>query len=111
LYGSTSSEGAAAELRFLLERQSIAITKPTRIVRLRARIARIIDLEAPEAVGVTIENLTGPSWTVPQHIAAAADWLGLAGLLVPSARHHDPNLVILVSRIGADDSIEVVDME
>ena len=35
------------------------------------------------------------------------DWIGIPGLLVPGARHADPNLVILVNRLSPDDAFDV----
>ena len=51
----------------------------------------------------------GPDWSTAQLVGRAADWLGIAGMIVPSARHEDGNLVILVNRLAAEDFYELSD--
>jgi RES domain-containing protein len=110
LYCSTSAKGAEAELRYLLGRQSIDVTRPIEVVRIKARLARVcrvVDVAALASVGVSLDALTETDWNLPQTIASAADWMGLPGLLVPSARLADPNLVILVNHLAPDDFFDI----
>jgi RES domain-containing protein len=110
LYSATSAEAAEAEIRHLIARQSIEVTKPVRLYRLRVhltRVARVVNTQALRAVGISLEALLDERWDLPQKIAAAVDWMGIPGLLVPGARHPDPNLVILVNRLTPDDAFEL----
>ena len=110
LYCSLSRQGAEAELRAVLDRQPVPIKRPRRTYQLSARLSKVgraTDSAALVMAGVTLEDVVGPDWSVPQLLGAAADWLGLAGLIVPSARHEDGNLVIVVNRLAAGDYYEV----
>lgn len=110
LYCSLTSRGAQIELQALLDRQSVAIRRAPVAHRLSvvlSRVARVSESAAFAAAGVDRDAVLGPDWTLPQTIGAAAEWLGLAGLLVPSARHDDGNLVILSGELGPADHCQL----
>lgn len=72
----------------------------------------MIDLREPGALsthGYPLEVLTDVAWDVPQRLGGAVAWLGIGGLIVPSARHSDGNLVVYVANLAAGDMVEVVD--
>ena len=109
LYCSTSAEGAEAELRYHLDRQPVRPTRPIRVVELDVHLERVLDLTDPVLLGeagIPLEQLAAEAWHLPHKIAEAVDWLRIAGLLVPSARHPARNLVILVNRLGSAESYD-----
>ena len=96
----------------MLDRQSVGVSKPIRVLELKVRldrIARIVDVHALTSAGVSLEAITDEHWNLPNKIAAAVDWMGVAGLLVPSARHADANLVILVNHLTPGEYIEPIE--
>ena len=110
LYCSLSRRGAETELRAVLDRQPVPVRRPRRTYRLSVGLSGVGNVVAPDfltASGVTRGDLVGPDWSMAQLVGRAADWLGIAGLLVPSARHEDGNLVILVNRLAAGDFFEL----
>lgn len=110
LYCALSKAGAEAELAAVIQRQSVPITKPVLTYRLSVRLSNVCDLlkgtESLAAAGMTREDLLNDTWKLPQRIGEAAEWLGVGGLLVPSARHDDGNLVVLVNKLGDGDFFE-----
>lgn len=103
LYCSLSREGADLELKSMLRRQPVPISKPIRIVGLKVKVERVIDLRTEgclDLAGVTRSQMVEESWIATRAVGAAAAWLGVGGLLVPSARHDDGNLVLFVSELG-----------
>lgn len=112
LYCSLSRLGAETELRAVLDRQPVPVRRPRRTNRLSVGLSSVGNVAAPDfltASGITRGDLVGPDWSTTQLVGRAADWLGIAGMIVPSARHEDRNLVILVNRLAADDSYEISD--
>jgi len=110
LYCSLSEDGAKAELAAVIGRESIPITKAVKTFSLSVRLSRICYLldDTPdlEAVGITRDSMISDVWNLPQMIGEAVEWMGVAGLVVPSARHEDGNLVILVNKLDLGDFFE-----
>ena len=103
LYSSLTQAGAEAELSALLERQSVFVTRERSTHRLRVRlskVARISESDPFVAAGVNRDTILSDDLGLPQRIGAAADWLGIGGLIVPSARHD-----------GSYDYFELVDTD
>lgn len=110
LYCSLSRRGAETELRAVLDRQPVPVRRRRRTYRLSVGLSRVGNVGAPDflnASGITCGSLVGPDWSIAQLVGRAADWLGITGLIVPSARHEDGNLVILVNRLAAADYYEL----
>jgi len=77
-------------------------------------IVELVDLTAPDAldaVGLTIDDICADDHSPCQRVGGAAAWLASGGLLVPSARTEDSNLVILVGTLGLDDDLVIVNRE
>lgn len=111
LYCALSPEGASSEIAHVLSRQPVPVRKPLSMVQLKVRLSQVAVIVVSrefESIGITAGAVTGDDWSLPQRIGAAADWLGLGGLLVPSARHKDQNLVIFVNHLEAVDFFEVI---
>jgi RES domain-containing protein len=109
LYFPLDGQGALTEVAAVIARQPVPIRRPLRLYRFRVALHRTADLrdEAPASVGYPHEALVGEDWAEPSHAGAAANWLGLSGLLVPSARHHGSNLVVLVGNLGPTERLEL----
>lgn len=112
LYCSLTERGAALELAALLDREPRPIKRPRSMQKLAVRlgrVARVTESQAFLSAGAHLSSVLGADLAVPQRIGAAAEWLGLSGIIVPSARHHDGNLVIMANRlVPPDDYYELV---
>lgn len=110
LYCSLTPDGAVSELRNMLDRQPVPVRKPLVPYRIDVRVKRAVDLRggALAEVGLEEATLIDEDWTIPQRIGAGAAWLGIAALVVPSARHEAGNLVLFVNELLPDDVVELV---
>ena len=110
LYCSLSESGASAEHTSMISREPVTKTKPQRMARLRLSLGKVADIRNARVLrdlGFGPDELTGESWAPTQTVGAAAAWLGIAALLVPSARHVDGNIVVFVNNIAPDDQVDV----
>jgi len=110
LYCSLTREGAEVELRTVLSRQPIPVRRRLVPHRIRVSVARAADLRggALAEAGYEEDALTGEDWTAPQRIGAGAVWLGIAALIVPSARHGGGNVVVFVNELQPEDVVELL---
>jgi RES domain-containing protein len=110
LYFSLKPEGAQNELEAVIARQPVPIRRPLRLFQFRAVLDRIAYLtgDTLASVGYPVETLIGEGWAGPSTIGGAASWLGLSGLLVPSARHRGSNLVVFLQNLGPRERVELV---
>ena len=102
LYCSLSQRGAELELAALLDRQPRPVLRSRVMHKLEVRLAKVFRVTESEAflsAGVSRSAVLGRDTTLSQRIGAAAEWLGLRGLVVPSARHDDGNLVVITNRL------------
>lgn len=108
LYFSLTAEGAEAEMAKVIERQPRPVRRPLESHRFHLRLAQVADItdDALADVGFPTDALTGDRWNLPAHVGGAAAWLDMTGLLVPSARHADPNLVVFVNNLQPSDVLE-----
>jgi RES domain-containing protein len=61
-----------------------------------------------EPFGYPLSSFVGEDWSAAQEAGGAAAWLGISGLIVPSARHADGNLVVFVNQMGPNDTLELL---
>jgi RES domain-containing protein len=103
LYTSTERDGALAEVGYRLSLEPIwpsKIEHQMHQLSIKADNAlRFNDLAELEQVGVDIARYQSFDYTATQAIAAAAHFLQFDALVVPSARHTAPNIVIFLDRI------------
>lgn len=111
LYFSLTAEGAEAEMAKVIERQPRPVRRPLKTFRFRLEMAQVADItdDALADVGFPTDALTGERWKLPAHVGGAAAWLEMAGLLVPSARHADANLVVFVNNLQPSDVLEIAE--
>jgi hypothetical protein len=110
LYTSVVREGALAEIGYRL---SLEPVWPSRIEHeihaIRAQIGHALsfrNLDALAPLGVDIARYRSFEYGATQAIAAAANFLAVEGLIVPSARFDCANLVVFVERVPTLDLME-----
>lgn len=103
LYTSSEKDGALAEVGYRLSLEPIW---PSKIEHQIHRISitaenalRFRELAELERLGVDIARYESFEYTMTQAIAAAAHFLQFDALVVPSARHTAPNVVLFLDRI------------
>ena len=97
LYTSLSEDGALAEIYYHLSRQPVFSSSHVKINRLALCCDRVLifpDVAALAPLGVSAEDFHKDAYTRTQEIGAAARFLDLQGLIVPSARWDCGNLVL-----------------
>jgi RES domain-containing protein len=78
-------------------------------LQLRISLSKVADVRGSQqlrALGFGDDELAAEDWTTAQRVGAAAAWLGIAALLVPSARHADGNIVVFVNNLVPDDLVD-----
>ena len=105
LYTSLVREGALAEIGYRLSLQPVW---PSRIehevhhIEVAAeRTLRFADTASLAPLGVDVARYRSFEYAATQAIAAAANFLGFDGLIVPNARYDCTNLVIFTERAPA----------
>ena len=104
LYTSFERDGAIAEMSSWLALLVPAPTKPILVHRLEVRAAEVVTMDIAQLAAVGVDPATyetrcyvGMGEAPPsrsQEIGAALSFLGIDGLIVPSARHASNNLVL-----------------
>ena len=113
LYTALSRDGAIAELTYRWGMLTPQPSGPAAVSELK------IDLESSirivranfEILGIDEKNYAVLHYTRMQEIGAAAAFLELHGIIVPSARWQNENLIVFTDNLGAMDSLEVVKTE
>jgi hypothetical protein len=110
---SDHRSGVDSEMAAVLKRQSIPIRRPTRSVTFEVELAQVADLtgELLVPLGYGTKELVSDEWSLPAHVGGAANWLGLGGLLVPSARHAGANLVVYVNNLQPSDLLRPMEAD
>jgi RES domain-containing protein len=106
LYTALARDGALAEIHFHLSRQPVIPSKVQfHLYELAVRAAgllRLLDMAVLERLGIERERYAEPLYRQTQEIGDAAQFLGFAGLIVPSARWSGSNLVFFTDRLEPD---------
>lgn len=109
LYCSLDSGTASAEIDHLLSRQSVVITRQRTVYAVKVSLSRAADLRPHPWSQPFVYPYNRQEIADCQEIGAAAAWLGLSCLLVPSQRAPGDNLVIFVANLDIDDILEPVE--
>lgn len=109
LYCALEESTAIAEVKSVVDRQPVPVTKPLIAYRLNVRLGKVIDLSSVRSFkGVgSLAAYMSEDIRLPQHLGGAVRWLGVAGLLVPSARVDSTNLVIFTQNLATTDEINI----
>lgn len=106
IYTSSDADLALAEVRYNLGRQPRPVRPDLMLVLygIEVEIDEVVDLakaaQGLTKIGLPISALLSDSWTDSQAIGNTVAWLGRGGLLVPSARGAQQNLVIYPNTAG-----------
>lgn len=114
LYTSLERDGAIAEVAsFLAQLTPIPGPRPMKITRLAVSTARTIRLARVDlgALGVDLARYGERDYDRTQKIGAALVFLGLDGLIAPSARWSCDNLMIFGDNHALTEKLEAVDEE
>ena len=112
LYCSLTEGGARAEIDHLLALQPREIRVGVKIKQLEVSLRRILDLSGTDSfklLGHDVQDVLADDTSIPQNIGRAASWLGVPGLLVPSARHPGTNLVVFTNALAPEDRVDLID--
>jgi hypothetical protein len=111
LYTSLARAGALAEIGYRL---SLEPVWPSRLEHELHRITartdnslRFADRGSLSALAVDVRRYVSFEYSVTQAIAAAAFFLDFDGLIVPSARSIEPNLVVFTERLDVGERLKV----
>jgi hypothetical protein len=114
LYTSFERDGAVAEVvSFLVELNPMPGPRPVKVSRLGVSTAKTLRLTRAELenLGVDMARYGERDYSPTQRIGAALAFLGLDGLIVPSARWPCENLIIFVENHLLNEQLEVIDSE
>lgn len=113
LYTALSSDGALAELSFHWGMLNPRPTKPAVVSEMNVGLGSSIQIAKANfmQLGIDESRYGQIDYSRMQDIGAAAAFLGLHGILVPSARWACENLVIFVDNLESDQVLDVVKTE
>lgn len=112
LYTSTEEQGAMAEIYHHLSRAPVFSSSHVRIHQLNIRAERILifnEVSDMASLGIDEEAFRKGGYERSREIGAAARFLDMEGLVVPSARWPCNNLVLFLDRISDRDSLEIME--
>lgn len=92
----------ARDIRYLANQQ---------LTELEIAVSSVLDFRNPGTLGLTPEDLTGPSSEIPWLLAQAAVGRGAGGILVPSAALQGNNLVLFPSNLPSVLPVRIVRSE
>jgi RES domain-containing protein len=111
LYSSLVRDGALAEIGYRLSLEPVwpsrLVHEVHRIVARTQNSLRFADLASLEPLGIDPKRYATLDYTATQAVAAAAHFLGYDGLIVPSARYSDLNLVLFLERLDVAACLRV----
>jgi len=114
LYPSQARDGALAEVvSYLTQLTPLPLSRPLKVSRLGVSTAKTLRLArvSLERLGVDSARYGVRDYALTQKIGAALAFLGLDGLVAPSARWPCDNLMIYQSNHALTERLEVIDEE
>ncbi len=111
LYTSLERDGALAEIYHHLSRAPVFSSSHVRLNEMRVRTERTLvfdDVAALAQVGVDEEMFRRGDYARTSEIGAAARFLDMDGLIVPSARRDCTNLVLFPDRLAGLEQATLV---
>jgi RES domain-containing protein len=113
LYTSLTPEGALAEVAFHWSALAPRPTKPVVLHRIKVSARRTLRLGRGDlsSLGVVAERYAEINYSRTQQIGAAAAFLGLDGIVAPSARWQCDNLILFTDNLGFGEHISVLDKQ
>jgi hypothetical protein len=114
LYTSRERDGALAEIvSYLRLLTPMPLSRPLKVSRLGVSTAKTLHLArvSLERLGVDMARYGERDYALTQNIGAALAFLGLDGLIAPSARWHCDNLMIYQTNHLLKERLEVIEDE
>lgn len=114
LYTSLEQDGALAEIvSFLAEFTPIPPPRPVKVTRLAVTTSRTLRLVRANlaVLGVDVSRYGERDYIRTQQIGAALEFLGIDGLLAPSARWACENLMIFTANHALTERLDLVASE
>lgn len=113
LYASMVRDGALAEVVSYLTLLTPLPSKPLKVSRLSVSTNNTMRLARGnlEALGVDMESYGSRDYGLTQRIGAALAFLGIDGLIAPSARWRCDNLMIYQTNHLLNERLEVIEAE
>ena len=112
LYTSLAEDGALAEIYYHLSKAPVFSTSHVKINKIHATTERTLSFRGIVSLlpmGVTEEAFRRGEFSRTREIGAAARFLDMDGLIVPSARSDIANLVLFIDRMDHRESLSVVE--
>lgn len=114
IYTSLAREGALGEAEHQIAIQPVPPRARRTIYTLKLALTSVLDLTDVELLrdlGVGAAELAADDMTTCRQLGGAAHWLERDGLLLPSARSSNTNLVIFPANRSHDARLEVLRAE
>jgi hypothetical protein len=115
LYTSIERDGSLAEVvAYLTQLTPLPLSRPMKVSRLGVSTAKTLRLArvSLEGLGVDMARYGERDYEHTQNIGAALAFLGLDGLVAPSARWHCDNLMIYqTNHMLLNERLEVIEVE
>ena len=111
LYTSLDENGAMAEVYHHLSKAPVFSSSHVKMNRLRVRTERTLvfkDVGSLELAGVDEDTFRRGNFSRTREIGAAARFLDMDGLIVPSARWACANLVLFLDRLSDLETLKVL---
>jgi len=111
IYTSCERETALAEAEYYISLQPLRPKVKRTLFTLQVSLTKVIDLTPKRLLaqlGISDDVLSGIDHTPSRVIGAAANWLGHAGLLVPSARRRGGTNLVIYQQDFSTDSFEII---
>jgi RES domain-containing protein len=112
LYVSLDAQTALAEAEHLIESQPLRPMARRTLYRLQIALPAVVDLTGAgvlSTLGVDEADIWSDDYSACQAVGAAAIFLHLDGMIVPSARSPGHNIVVLFGGTRVAPTVEVLD--
>ncbi len=110
LYTSLGPVAAVAEIHFHFSRQSVFPSRPVCLNTLgvkTGRTLRLADVGQLEALGVDTRTYRSLDYLRCRQVGAAAHFLEFDGMIVPSARYAEDNLVLFLDHLAGHGELSL----
>lgn len=88
---------------------SVSRLKSYRLTELRLTLSAVLDCRNPDAIGLSLSDLTDDAnWDTPHALAEATIGRGAEGILVPSATRMEDNLIVFPPNRLSGSTFEII---
>jgi hypothetical protein len=114
LYTSMARDGAMAEIvSILVDLTPIPGPRELKVTRLAITASKVLRLDRRSlpTLGVAMDRYHEREYARTQEVGSTLSWLGVDGLIVPSARWQCDNLIVFSENHKIDEKLEPIDSE